>query len=241
MARTTPFCIKCGRTNTPLIEGMCPSCWLEENKLVDVPRVLEADYCRFCGSVRIHGKWLNTYDMGEAVLKVVDAYTKDVKPSKQIIESIKVESIEFVTQPSWRTIVKLIVSAKIRELTLTSSYDVEVRLKPSICPRCIMRRSGDYEALIQIRASRKQLSKLRRIVKVVEKHLTDDIAHDIVNVVDNGNRIDVLFFSKGSAHKFVSLMKKYGNFIEHKSYEDVGIGRGGSRRRRMIISLHLKE
>ncbi len=241
MPKTSLFCIKCGRTGTPLIEGMCPKCWLEENRLASIPNTLEVDYCRLCGSIRLHGKWIDTYSMGEAILKVIDAYMKNIKPSKQIIEFVRVESVEFITQPSWRTIVKVTISAKVQGLTLVNDYDVEVRLRPSICPRCIMRRSGDYEALIQIRASKKQLSKLRRIVKIVEKHLTDDVARDIVNVIDNGHRIDVLFFSKGSAHKFVALMKRYGDFIEHKSYEDVGIGKGGSRRKRMIISLHLKE
>lgn len=244
MQRSQRFCIKCGAlesTTTPLIEGLCPKCWLEENKLAIIPNEIKAEYCRICGSIRIHGRWRTPMDMSEAITTIIWEYLKEPEPTRSDIKRLTLEDVEFVTQPSWRTVVRVTVKGYISSIELRQSYDVIVRLQPSICPRCIMRRSGDFEVLVQIRAPRKLLSRLRNIVKDAEKHIDENIARDIVDIIDKGNRIDVLFYSRGSANKFVSILKRFGAFHEQRSYEDIGMDRHGRKRRRTIISLQLEE
>lgn len=242
MPKSSRFCVKCGisEEESPLIEGLCPKCWLEENKLVNVPENITIEYCRVCGSPRIHGKWLKPMDMSEAVYTALTEYLISLKPVKQFIRDTTIDSIEFLTEPSWRTSVRVWVKGKVSSVELCQQYNIVVRLRPSICPRCIMKRSGDYEVLVQIRASRRMLSKLRSIIKNAEKYMGEDVVHDIVDVVDNENRVDVLFYSRGAANKFVTILKRVGRFREQRSFEDVGMDKHGKRRRRTIISLQLE-
>lgn len=242
MPKSSRFCVKCGisEEESPLIEGLCPKCWLEENELVNVYENITIEYCKVCGSPRIHGKWLKPMDMGEAIHTALVEYLRDLKPTKQFIRDITIDSIEFLTEPSWRTNVRIWVKARVSSVELRQPYDIVVRLKPSTCPRCIMKRSGDYGVLVQIRAPKRMLSKLRSIIKNTEKYIGEDIAYDIVDVIDNENRVDVLFYSRGAANKFVTILKRIGRFREQRSFEDVGVDKHGKRRRRTIISLQLE-
>ncbi len=224
--------------DNPIIDGLCLNCLLKERKLFDIPSIIKVNYCKVCGAVQLHGKWIESTDTTNAILKVLESYLEKPKALYSYIEKPYVSNIEFLTESSWSTHIRVEISAIIAGKKISKKYDVIVRLNPTICPRCIMRRSGDYTVLVQLRAPRRLEGEFRRFIKIVEKHIPVEVAVNIVDVIDKGNSIDVLFYERGAANKFVSILKRFGRLTEKRSYEEIGVDRHGRKRKRTVISLH---
>ncbi len=238
------FCARCGveeSEDNPIIDGLCLNCLLEEKKIFEIPSIIKVNYCKVCGAVQLHGKWTDPTDITSAVLRVLENYLEKPKVLYSYVEKPYISNIEFLTESSWSTHVRVEISAIIAGKKISKKYNVTVRLNPTICPRCIMRRSGDYTVLVQLRAPKRLKGEFRRFIKMVEKHIPEEVALNIVDIVDKGNSVDVLFYERGAANKFVSILKRFGRLTEKRSYEEVGIDRHGKKRRRTVISLHFSK
>ncbi len=235
------FCVKCGieeSEDNPIIDGLCLNCLLKERRIVEIHSIIKVNYCKVCGAVQLHGKWTEPLDFDSAVIRVIESYLEKPRGLYSYVEKPYVSNIEFLTKSSWSTHVRVEISAFIASRKVSQKYDVVIRLNPTICPRCIMRRSGDYTVLVQLRAPKNLLRDFRQFIKVAEKHIPEEVALNIVDIIDKGNNVDILFYEKGAANKFVSILKHFGNFKEKRSFEEVGIDRHGKKRRRTVISLH---
>ncbi len=235
------FCVICGAEESednPIIDGLCLNCLLKERKIFNIPSMIKVNYCKVCGAVQLHGKWTEPLDFTSAVIRVLESYLEKPKALYTYIEKPFISHVEFLTESSWSTHVKIEVSAIIAGRKVSQQYDVIVRLNPTICPRCIMRRSGDYTVLVQLRAPKKLEPEFRKFIRVAEKYIPEEVALNIVDIIDKGNSVDVLFYERGAANKFVSILKRFGHLKEKRSYEEVGIDRHGKKRRRTVISLH---
>lgn len=238
------FCIICGTEESednPIIDGLCLNCLLKERKLFEIPPIIKVNYCKVCGAVQIHGRWTEPMDITSAVLSVLENYLDKPKPLYSYIEKPYISNIELLTKSSWSTHVRIEISAIIAGKKISKKYNVIVRLNPTICPRCIMRRSGDYTVRVQLRAPKRLEREFREFIKMVEGHISQEVALNIVDIIDKGNSVDVLFYERGAANKFVSILKHFGHLIEKRSYEEVGIDKHGKRRRRTVISLHFNK
>ena len=238
------FCVRCGAEESddnPIIDGLCLNCLLKEKRIIDIPSIIKVNYCKICGAVQLHGRWTQPMDITSAILRVLESYLEKPKVLYSYVKKPYISNIEFLTETSWSTHVRVEISAVIAGRKISKKYDVIVRLNPTICPRCIMRRSGDYTVLVQLRAPKKLKVEFRRFIKTVEKHIPEEVALNIVDVIDKENSVDVLFYERGAANKFVSILKRFGNLTEKRSYEEVGIDRHGKKRKRTVISLHFSK
>ncbi len=235
------FCVRCGieeSEDNPIIDGLCLNCLIKERKILDIPAVVRVNYCKVCGAVQLHGKWTEPMDLTSAILRVLESYLEKPKTLYSYVEKPYISNIEFLTESSWSTRVRVEISVVIAGKKISKKYDVTIRLNPTICPRCIMRRSGDYSVMVQLRAPKRLEKEFRRFIRLAEKHIPEEVALNIVDIIDNGNSVDILFYERGAANKFVSILKRFGRLSEKRSYEEVGINRHGKKRRRTVISLH---
>ncbi|KSW12301.1 hypothetical protein CF15_06020 [Pyrodictium occultum] len=236
-------CIRCGR---PLVEGgsvgpLCLECFIETHRILCVPERLEFDYCRYCGSIRIGYKWVEGGELGEASAKFLERHLSEhVEPCVKEVESFRLESVEPLTAPSWRTMYRVVFSARLRgvDRAVRVSYTVEVRAKPTICPACKDARGGDYNVLLQVRGE-----KPAKLAKVLSPLLESSrqLANSIVDIVEYGDGVDFLLLDRGSASKIVRQLRKYYRVRLGATGEDVGITSRGRLRRRLVLSLHLLE
>lgn len=240
-----PVCIRCGRINDGsmhFIDNMCIECYAKERKLLCVSPEVKVLYCRVCGAIKTGHKWIDGGDIREAIEKFIKDYFIDViKPCSDQIRDYKLSSFHFVTEPSWRTRVKLYFEILINNLDtpITQDYNVIIRLVPSLCAVCHMFRGGDYNVLVQLRGL--GADSLYNIIEEILSKNTS-IAQRTIDILDRGKKgLDILFYERGVASRFIrELAKKY--IVKAKyTAETVGIQSTGRMRRRLVISVRLSE
>ena len=239
-----PFCIRCGKPASQakhLIKGLCIDCFLEIHVKPRIPRRLEFEYCRSCGSVRIGYQWVAGGDVGEAALRFVKEWFKLHSMCSDVdgVNGCEIVGVKPITVPSWRTVVDVVIKFSVEGLEepVERSYTVEVYARPTLCEQCKTIRGGDYNVLVQIRG--KIDEELAYVVgRLVEEN--EQIASNLVDVVEDRNGIDILLLDRGAASKLVSEIAKHYKVSIRRSRETVGVTSSGVTRYRMVYSLRVK-
>jgi nonsense-mediated mRNA decay protein 3 len=231
------ICPLCGRKTDVVINGLCPSCYVKKHGILDIPSIVEAQICRYCGSVKIGVKWVPSSSFEESIesiIKYVLEKAKPIYPFKK--EDVKLARFEYETYPNWLTRVRLTVKTAYMDHIVEKEYEITVKLKPSICPACKTRVSGEYDTVLQIRGFHgKNLEDL--ILKTAEKL---NLGNQIVDIINSKDGVDVYFTNTGAARK---IARKIGDMLGGRQsqihYEDVTVSSTGTRRARKTIVLRL--
>ncbi|AEM39229.1 NMD3 family protein [Pyrolobus fumarii 1A] len=235
-------CIRCGRriaASEPVIDGMCLECFLEERKLVEIPGRLDFEYCRSCGAIRYGYRWVEQLPLEEASRRYLELYLSErVKPAHALVEDVKIVNIEPLQYPSWRSVYRVVVEARLKgvEEPVRQEYVVEVRAVPSLCPACKNDRGGDYNVLVQVRGRIDA-----KLVEVLGRILDSGrVAPWVVDIIEDKRGIDILLRDRGAASRIVSELSKYFVVDVKRSAETVGMTSTGIERRRLTISVRVK-
>ena len=242
MAPRVARCIRCGRPlapEEPVLDGMCLSCFLEERRLAEVPRRLDFEYCRSCGSLRYGYRWLEPLPLEEASRRYLELYLSErLRPAHPAVEELRVASIDPIHIPSWRSLYRVVVEARLRgvEEPVRQEYVVEVRAVPSLCPACRNDRGGDYAVLVQIRGRLEP-----RVYHVLAEVLDSErVAPWVVDVVEDKRGVDILLRDRGAASRIVSELSKHYVLSVKRSAEVVGVTSTGLERKRLTISVRVR-
>ena len=235
-------CIRCGRLlepGEPSYDGMCLECFLEERRLADIPEKLEFEYCRSCGAIRYGHRWLDPLPLEEASRRYLELYLSErLRAAHPAVEELRVASIEPLYTPSWRSLYRVTVEARLRGLEepVRQSYVVEVRAKPSLCPACKNDRGGDYSVLVQIRG-RMTPELVETLGRVLD---SGRVAPWVVDIVEDKRGVDILLRDRGAASRIVSEISKRFVVQVKRSAEVVGVTSTGVERRRLTISVRVR-
>ncbi len=235
------YCVVCGK---PLVEGehvgpFCLDCYVKTFKLLCVPEKIVFDYCKYCGSFRDGHRWLKGGELGDVVLRYARLALSSVKPCRSEVVGYRLEAVEPLTTPSWRTIIaaKYSISVSGVDRDVVQEYRVEVRANPTICPACKDVRGGDYSVVVQVRGANPG-----EVARAVERLLeeNDRVRDSIVDIVEYRNGVDLLMLDVGSARRLVKELKKRYIVVTRVTSEDVGVTSTGRLRRRTIIAVRLR-
>lgn len=224
-------CILCGRPSEALIGYLCPECFTRQRGLVDEPpSVVSASVCRFCGRVRIGGRWVdNDYGFEGAIDRVVSSGLAKTLRAKPPLEGVSLEGWEPLSKPDWTTRIRVRLRAWYKGAALTGSIEVSVRLEPGVCSHCMARRSGEYDCLVQVRGG--------DVSGMVDKALQASGAWRwLVDYVESREGVDLYFSHRGAANRLVKALRRlYGARASRVEYEEVGLRAGGRRARKTIV------
>ena len=233
-------CIKCGRALEAgrSVGPLCLDCYLETRRLICLPARVEFDYCKQCGSIRVSHTWLPGGEPGEAAVRYLERVVASSKPCDPAVQSFRLVSIEPLTRPSWRTVLRVVIEAVIRgvDVPVSQSYNVEVYARPTLCPACKDARGGDYNVLLQLRGA-----KPAELAKRLEGLLnaSEQVLGSIVDVIEYSNGVDIMLLDRGSASKIVRELRKWYRLRVRVTGEDVGVTSRGRLRRRTVMSVSL--
>ncbi|BAN90934.1 60S ribosomal export protein NMD3 [Aeropyrum camini] len=225
-------CAGCGRPSEVLLRGLCPECFDKRHGVVEgLPRELAVDVCTSCGRIRVGHRWLyyRTPEEGVGLILSSIAY-KPVHPVEQVV----LEGWSLETSLDWRTRVRLRLKASHQGLAFNVSRSIVLRLNPSTCPLCIVKRSGEYDTLVQVRGAAAE--------DTVERVLnTLDPKEAPVDVIPVRGGVDVYFHHRGAAARFVSRLGSIARVkVSRIVYEHVGTSSMGKRRSRKTIVVRLE-
>ncbi len=218
-----------------LVRGLCPSCFAEVYGVARLPARVEAEVCRYCFRVRIAGRWVEAYSFEEAVERVARWTVERARPVDPV-ERVEFEGVDFETLPNWRTRVTVRVRGLYRGYTIVGGAPVDLRLKPTICPVCKVRVSGEYDTLLQVRGGdAEEVEGL--VARVIEE---EGLVHQTVDLIRGKDGVDVYFTNPGAARKVAKrLQRLLGGRISRMQHETVGTDSSGRRRSRRTLLLRI--
>lgn len=181
------FCPKCGRQG----KGLCIDCYLEGNPFAMKPA--EIQVCE-CDKSYSRGRWDKS--MGENLLVIV---------SKNLVssEKIKVNSVDVESEPDKKHLsVNVLVKGDYLGEPFETSFDIRVKVVRKSCPVCSKKRSGSFEAILQIRNPEIEINFEQDHISTVEK-------------VRGG--IDVYLISNSYARRVARQFKKSGYTVKRSA------------------------
>ena len=252
------FCYRCGISETeggPLIDGLCQVCFRKENPVLLVEDEINTELCQNCGSYKVRGTWVDpkTYELEDLIFEVsdnalmenlsVDERIKEIKivPKEELEEIgdlftgeayVSFEPIDWHIEyfPAIITY-EIEIKARIHELQRELHHEkkkVIVYVRQTVCPRCQKFLGGYFEAILQVRAEDRKLTKEERdkISKLVEEKVDEIMKRDrmgfIQDTVEKEEGIDFYMGSTSAARKLAQFIRdKYGGNIS-EAYQLIG-------------------
>ncbi len=154
---------------------------------------------------------------------------KKVVDKKGVMDKIKLRDIVFKTEPNWTTRLILIFEGDIRGEKVEWRKPVTIKLRPSICPRCTTRISGEYDTVVQLRGFRSEV--LENEIQMVMSDL--GMIDDLIDIIRHKEGVDVYFSHIGAARKFIkTLLKRYEASWKGPYREIIGTTSSGKNRTR---------
>jgi len=228
------FCVKCGveeSPSTPIVNGLCPKCYVEVRGVVEKVDKIEIEFCRSCGAVNVHGKWIDV-NSSENLSEIVEEYVIDsIKPLQDfLLEDVKVDF-----KPFEDSIATIKLFGKLRETKIEHAIQVRMSWKSTLCPNCRRIAGGGHKAVVQIRYVNDD-EEIEKFVKLVEKEFNKFIKE--IKPVKKG--YDIMLTDAGIAKKIADLAKRrwFGvKIIE--SFGDVKRLSTGEKMARLYISIRI--
>ncbi len=143
------FCVVCGRSDRPVVEGVCADCYADRTPLLKVPERPKIVICPTCGARRVGSHWEGR-GRAPGLLGAEDlAQFLEVHPEAGIR---KVDWVDESRHPLQRDL-KGTARLRFRGTERTQDVAFTVRIEHRTCEEC-SRRSGHYfTATIQLRGA----------------------------------------------------------------------------------------
>lgn len=174
------FCVVCGK-ETPddeLRHGECPSCYLERNVLVKVKDHVDLEVCVHCHARRRGELWLEGHGAFEPIVE--DAVREAVEFAK-VVDKPRMR-IEVTPEDERNFTVHVHASGAAEGVAFETPLKTRSRVKNATCLRCSRVQGGYYEAIVQVRAT-------RRFMPPDEMRAMKELASRFINrVVSDGDR-----------------------------------------------------
>ncbi len=148
-------CFRCGKRDA-VIDGLCRECYLETHHLLKVPEYMDMQVCLHCGAVSRDGrKWQDGESTAELIkdLALSGVRSGMVRGARLLDTEATLRERDPYTYELHGTI-----SLAIGPFTAEEEFESTIRLKGATCPACSRLNGNYYEAIIQVRATGRDMS-----------------------------------------------------------------------------------
>ena len=170
------FCVVCGK-ETPdeyLRGGVCPSFYLEKNVLVTLKDLVDVEVCVHCHARRRGEQWFEGH--GELAPVVEDAVREAVQFAK-VVDRSRVR-ISVVPEDERNFSVTVTASGVAEGVPFENELKARSRVKNATCLRCSRVQGGYYEAIVQVRASKRPIegAEMRQLKQLASRFIERVVA-----------------------------------------------------------------
>ncbi len=140
------FCVVCGRTGRPLVDGVCADCAADRTELVTAPLRGTVVVCPHCGAREVGGHWERA---GASRLLTAE----DLAPFLRIHPEVGVRRVRWDETNATATVREFLGHADVvfRGVPRTVDVPLSVRLLSRSCPDCSRTSGRYYTAILQLR------------------------------------------------------------------------------------------
>ncbi len=140
------FCVVCGRSDRPVVDGECADCFVKHHPLVGVVDYPTVVLCPTCGAREVGRHWERA---GAPTLLTPE----DLLPLLRPLEEVGIRRVEWEevgANPLVRDM-RAVVHARFRGLERATAVEFQVHLEHRTCPECSRKSGHYYTAIIQLR------------------------------------------------------------------------------------------
>ena len=230
------FCVRCGREEdeqNPIIDGLCPQCFVKERYILKLPSKVTVTVCPVCGSVYVGGVWER---QGGGVEDAVELFiNRSLIKRSTVYPGISDVRVEVLKLSSGKAFLKVI--GFYRKVRLEQDAEIYVDLRKQLCPTCASIRGEKTEATIQIRMEGEVRPEILR--KVGNRVGRIRGIHDgIVEIKEDRNGVDIKLNDVSLARQIASMLRKEFSARIKQTWKDSGYV-GGKRHGKLTISVRL--
>lgn len=171
------FCVVCGK-DTPLDElrhGECETCYLERNVLASVKENVDIEVCVHCHARKRGEIWLEGHGSLEPIVE--DAVKEAVEWAKPV-EKPRL-AMEITAEDERNFLVKAVASGVAEGVAFDKPLVTRSRVKNATCVRCSRVQGGYYEAIVQVRATKRGMEPAEfRAIKQLASRFIERIVSD---------------------------------------------------------------
>ena len=209
------FCPKCGRSVEKLYNGLCKDCFLEKFSLVkDIPDRIIVKICKSCGKYFIDQKESHTLE------NTIDLFLPDLLENPEITNA---------TYRIEKNKIHLNLDLKFDDLEKKEEKTSELVIKSILCQSCSMKKSGYFQAILQVRAPKQLHERLEQEVKNQINFLAKHNKSAFISKIENTkNGFDVYIGSRSVANEVAKKLKN--KFIAEKKISRKLSGMKGGKR-----------
>ena len=203
------FCPQCGKLESksqPLVKGLCRSCFLKNNPILEGYKELKVVICPSCSSYLHQNKWHPKFSANDEInLKKI---ISKVLPEKlKLQQGARINSVSAVIENSENKNeknigIQLTLSGTIYNINSTEKYPLEIIRERSICNLCKKKSSSYYEAKIQLRP------KNEKVLRLVKDYLSRENKTLITKEEEKEFGYDLYLTNKKDISKIISEVKK---------------------------------
>jgi nonsense-mediated mRNA decay protein 3 len=226
------FCVVCGATGRPLVEGVCGECAADRTPLVSAPPRGVVVMCPHCGARQVKDHWERE---NSSSLLTAD----DLSPFLVIDPEAGIRRIRWEERSATGTVRELVGFAEVRfrGAQRTVEIPISVRSEHRTCPDCSRKSGRYYTAIVQLRgpveARPERAPALRARLDAAWKALMRDARPDWKKAVSWREELpegwDVFFtetlaaraVARAAQQKFGAALKQSASLFGRKDGRDV--------------------
>jgi nonsense-mediated mRNA decay protein 3 len=140
------FCVVCGRTGLPLVEGVCADCFAKRTPLIGVVDHATVVLCPTCGARMVGSHWERRGAPGLLT-------PEDLLPCLRPLDDVGVRRVEWeeTGQNPLRRDVRAVATVRFRGTERPVAIEFPVFLEHRTCPDCSRKSGRYYTAILQFR------------------------------------------------------------------------------------------
>ncbi|HET6399412.1 MAG TPA: NMD3-related protein [Candidatus Thermoplasmatota archaeon] len=150
------LCVECGRDAPGLIGGSCAACFVAKTPLLGIPDHVDVELCAHCDARHVGAHWVDPAEdapmewIREEAARAHIGVHKEVQGADVRLEERPLDERTFQTTAH--------LEGHIGDTQVTDSKTFLVRVRRSTCDRCSRMFGGFYAAIIQLRATERDLT-----------------------------------------------------------------------------------
>ncbi len=152
------ICVECGTDAPRLIDGACPRCFVKQAPLLTAPGVLDLEVCAHCDARHVGAHWIDP-DEGEPLEWIREQATRAALSVHPRVESALLQ-LDETPQDEKHFQYRVHLSGEVDGADVQADAEVLVRMRKGVCDRCSRMFGGYYAAIIQLRATDRDVTEI---------------------------------------------------------------------------------
>ncbi len=210
------FCAKCGKETSALISGICAECVLKKKTLFEL-KIPSFGVCKHCGKFLSSGKWflLSEQTISDGIKKKVKL-DHELGKAKIFVETEQMEQLRFQTSVK--------VEGFLDDALVEQEKVYNFSVRPVTCDSCMKLNANYREAILQLRAEKKELAKemFDVAITMLDNERVSDSLSGTSKIIEIPQGYDLWIGSKKAAVKIARYMAKLYNVRITSSKKIIG-------------------